>query len=96
MPEYIDKRKAQEYLIGDYAYAAVNLLDKVPVEKVSEIRRGKNITQINPVDEFICSECGFMCEDLTEKVYDEEGDYFYHREYEVKYCPGCGAKIIEE
>lgn len=96
MVEYIDKSKAKELLIGDYAYAAADLLDKVPTADVKEIKYGRNMTEMRPVDEFICSECGFMCEDLTEKVYEEKGDYFYYREYEVKYCPNCGAKMDKE
>lgn len=96
MAEYIDKEKAKKVLIDDYAYAAATLLDEVPLADVAEVKHGRNITEINPVGEFICSECGFMCEDLTEKVYDDEGDYFYYREYEFNYCPKCGAKMDEK
>lgn len=96
MAEYIDKEKARKILNEDYAYAAPSLLDEVPAADVVEVRHGRNITQMHPVDEFICSECGFMCEDCTEKVFNEDGDYFYTREYEYKYCPSCGSKIDEE
>ncbi len=96
MAEYIDKEKAKEILNKDYAYAAAKLLDEVPVADVAEVRHGSNITEMHPVDEFICSECGFMCEDLVEKIYDDEGDYFHYREYEFKYCPECGAKLDKE
>lgn len=56
----------------------------------------KNLTKENPVDEFICSECGFMTEDFSEKRVDEGyRDMTYH-EFEIKYCPNCGAKVVEE
>lgn len=96
MAEYIDKEKAKNALIDDYAYAAATLLDEVPVEDVAEVKHGKNTTEMNPVDEFECSECGFMCEDLVEKFYDEDFDYFRYREFEFNYCPNCGAKMDKE
>lgn len=60
---------------------------------VAPVVHGKNITDMHPVDEFICSECGI---DLTEFCrYDPEEDVAY--EYEFKYCPNCGAKMdLEE
>ena len=62
----------------------------------------KNITENNPVDEFIWSECGFMTEDFSRIEIDEdfeEGIYYEernHYEFEIKYCPNCGAKVVEE
>lgn len=53
----------------------------------------KNVTQMNPVDEFKCSECGFTCIDYTEVVYDEDGEYTYNRECEFNYCPKCGRRV---
>lgn len=56
----------------------------------------KNISEQNPVDEFICSECGFMLEDFSEKRVDEDdGDVTYH-EFEMKYCPNCGARVVKD
>lgn len=62
----------------------------------------KNLTKENPVDEFICSECGFMTNDFSRLEIDEdfeEGIYYEernHHEFEIKYCPNCGAKVVEE
>lgn len=39
------------------------------------IKYGRNVTQMNPVDEFICSECGFATRDMS--GYDAEDDDFY-------------------
>lgn len=60
---------------------------------VSETKHGHNATAMHPVDEFVCSECGFACEGFTEIVTDEDGDYQYQRECEFDYCPKCGAEI---
>lgn len=93
MSRYVDADTAPIFL----SKIACEQIKRMPTEEdVQEVRHGKNITQIHPVDEFICSECGFMSEDLIEKIYDEEGDYFYYREYEFKYCPNCGAKMDKE
>ena len=70
-------------------------LAKAPKADVVEVRHGHNATSMHPVDEFVCSVCGFICNDYTEAVYDEDGDYTYYRECEFKYCPNCGAKMDE-
>lgn len=56
----------------------------------------KNITENHPVDEFICSECGFMVEEFFEKRVDEDDGEVTFYEFEIKYCPNCGAKVVEE
>lgn len=56
----------------------------------------KNITKQHPVDEFICSECGLILEEYHEKRIDsDDGEETFH-EFEIKYCPNCGAKVVEE
>lgn len=63
---------------------------------IGKMKTCKNASDNNPVDEFICSECGFMTEDFSEKRIDEDdGDVTYH-EFEFRYCPNCGAKVVEE
>ena len=62
---------------------------------MQEVRHGKNITTMNPVDEFECSECGFICE-ISEKIYDDEYTFDCYREYNPKFCPQCGAKMDKE
>ena len=60
---------------------------------VAEVKHGYNKTSMHPVDEFLCSECGFCCADYTETKYDEDGDYTYSCECEFDYCPRCGVKM---
>ena len=63
---------------------------------IGKMKTCKNESDNNPVDEFICSKCGFMTEDFSEKRIDEDdGDVTYH-EFEFRYCPNCGAKVVEE
>ena len=66
-----------------------------PAANVVPVREAKNITQDNPVDEFICSECGVKLSDISAWRYDEtlEDEILY--EYECKFCPECGARIKE-
>lgn len=59
----------------------------------AEVKRGYNATHKNPVDEFVCSICGFTCEDCREAIHEEDGEFSHYREYEFKYCPNCGAKM---
>ena len=60
-----------------------------PSVDVEPVVYGKNITEMHPVDEFICSECGIDIADFCR--YDPKEDACY--EYEFKYCPNCGAKM---
>lgn len=73
-----------------------DISDKESETDVQEVRHGRNITSMNPVDEFKCSICGVIYNDFTEAVYDEDGDYTYYRECEFKYCPNCGARMDGE
>lgn len=47
-----------------------------------------NITEKNPVDDFVCSNCGLHLHDWVRIINNED----WH-EFEVKYCPNCGAKV---
>ena len=57
----------------------------------------KNISDCHPVDEFICSNCNLIIRDCGRYEIDEDanGDESY-LEFAFKYCPRCGAKVIEE
>lgn len=49
----------------------------------------QNITKENPVDDFVCSKCGLHVHDW---IRERDEDYY---EFELKYCPNCGAKVVE-
>ena len=91
------------YFMGDIAEevaqeAYKKLIDKSEYDKLMELKNehqhGYNATNMNPVDEFICSVCGFGCVDYTEIVIDNDNDDdISDRECEFNYCPHCGAKM---
>lgn len=68
-------------------------IEDAPAADVAPVRHGRNITEMNPVDEFVCSECGFMLCDFTEIRIDEDTHYNSYHECYIKYCPNCGAKM---
>lgn len=73
----------------------ISLVKSQPTADVQEVRHGKNVTEMHPVDEFECSECGFICE-ISEKIYDDEYTFDCYREYNPKFCPQCGATMNKE
>lgn len=46
-------------------------------------------------DEFVCSACGLHIEDWVRLALDEDTGETNVRSFEMKYCPGCGAKVVE-
>lgn len=55
-----------------------------------------NITQDNPVEEFVCSKCGFIMTELYSITVDDSSGKVDCYEFEIKYCPNCGAKVVEK
>lgn len=56
-----------------------------------------NNSKMHFSDEFICSRCGLILRENRRYEIDEDadGDESCY-EFEIKYCPRCGRKIIEE
>ncbi len=46
-------------------------------------------------DRFCCSECRVHLEIGSKIIYDEDGEYEYLQSYDFKYCPNCGARMME-
>ena len=91
-----------EYSDGTVAEVAPTLI-RFADNKLSEYAfcgsgraQGSNVTDKHPVDEFICSECGFVMRDFSETVIDLDADDEYCREFYFRYCPRCGTKIESE
>lgn len=55
----------------------------------------KNMSEMHPTDGFICSECDIRIVDYIEERFDEENYEASFHEYEFKYCPNCGAKVVD-
>lgn len=56
----------------------------------------RNISELHPVDAFKCAKCGMDLRDWSRIVFDEDADDNFVYEYEFRFCPNCGKKIIEE
>ena len=54
----------------------------------------RNLAKVS--DTFICEKCGIRLEDCVKTVYDEDAEDTTFHEYEFKFCPECGRKIVEE
>ncbi len=77
------------------AYLPVHFMEMVidDMPTAEPVRHGCNITIQHPVDEFVCSECKIHLKDYVRvEDYEDSGDITHH-EYEIKYCPECGAKM---
>jgi hypothetical protein len=68
-------------------------IKNAPTVDAAEVVHGRNETKQHPVDEFICSVCGYVCQDTHKYVYDEDAEDWSMYEFEFKYCPNCGAKM---
>lgn len=67
-----------------------------PTIETEPVRHGRNISCMNPVDGFLCSECRTKIEGYYKVVYDEDAEDYNHYEYEMKFCPNCGARMDGE
>lgn len=54
----------------------------------------RNLSAVS--DRFFCEKCGIRLEDCVKAVYDEEDEDTKYQEYEFKFCPECGRKVVEE
>ena len=61
LKQICDNRKTSYGVqFGGRAKEFAQITDDIPAADVKEIQHGYNATNINPVDEFICSVCGFV------------------------------------
>ena len=98
MPEHIEREKALKLIESAETWGWSNntLYDEMknlPTADVAPVVHGKNLTECNPVDEFICSHCGAIFRDVALcKIDEDSGDESYY-EFEFKLCPRCGMKV---
>lgn len=88
------KRLAEECWPNPVHRLAIDgLLDMCPIIDPKDLQpHGKNITLMHPSDEFVCSICRVVIQDMIR--YDPEDESYC--EYEPKFCPNCGAKMDED
>lgn len=89
--ELCENRGARDALDG--AIYDIRALKPVAVQPVVDT---ENMATVS--DEFICEKCGIYLKDYIKVVMDEDNDGYIdeqHYEYEPKYCPECGAKVLD-
>jgi hypothetical protein len=76
----------------------VGIQDITVDEVVTDLRDrvAFNDSKMHYSDEFICSHCGLITRENCRYEIDEENGDETCYEFEIKYCPRCGRKIIEE
>ena len=79
------------------AKKAIRVVRNAPTIEAEPVRHAKNIgTDFDETDQFVCSECGIELQDWHRVERDEDdGDETYYG-YRFRYCPHCGARIVEE
>ena len=108
--EYIEREKTIKDLeklcvdgkmIGDDNSTYIDFADVIdvvteqPTADVQEVRHGNNVTTNDPIIEFECSECGFVCE-ISENLNDYADIIDLQKYYSPNFCPHCGAKMDKE
>lgn len=88
----IDRRFATGY---DYAILT-DIISDLPAADVQPVTHTENMSTVAFCDRFICKNCDLHLEDWVKVVIDPDDGDELHYEYEFKFCPECGAKIVEE
>ena len=71
----------------------LSLIKNLPAADVLKNVQGENITEENPVDQFICSRCDIVLEGFIRKCIDEDDGSEWYEEFEPYFCPNCGADM---
>lgn len=67
---------------------------KQPVERLHKLLNTcTDISELNEVDGFKCSNCGLEITDYCRIEYDEDDLAATYHEYIPRYCPNCGRFI---
>ena len=94
----------KSYSFVDKEEIYTNGIELIPMFRVDQMfehytdnETCKNIAEdYDDCDQFICSKCGIELQNWYRVERDEDdGDETYH-EYVFRYCPNCGARIIED
>jgi|GEM_PF-5059842 len=92
------KRKVQYvfYNTGLEYEATKRHIEELKEKYEIEVETCKNVSDMHPVDEFICSSCGVIIRDCSRYEIDEDGMGEACLEFIYRYCPRCGKRIVYE
>ncbi len=89
MADYIRREDALKVLYNNYAYAAMDVIKRLPAADVAEVVHGEWQGEGDGYadgalvyDVWHCSQCGYCIDDGTDNP-----------DCLPKYCPNCGAKM---
>ena len=75
---------------------AANIVACMPNEDVQPApKHTENMSTVAFCDRFICKNCDIHLENWVKVVIDPDDGDELHYEYEFKFCPECGARIVE-
>lgn len=74
---------------------AVEVLETIPEADVQPVTHTQNMSTVAFCDRFICKNCDIHLENWVKVVIDPDDGDELHYEYEFKFCPECGARIVE-
>ena len=112
MAEYITKKDAinallnkgqhsKRYKLGETwelnLFEIQEAIEQIPAADVQPVIETENMATVS--DEFICKKCGIYLKDYIKVVLDEDNEGYVdeqHYDYELKFCPECGAKVKED
>lgn len=88
--EYISKKKAVDALCFDYAYAAAEIIKKMPGIDAAPVVHGKWLRSDDDWDSLTTIRCSVCGEEWCFEMIDDMVLLNY------KHCPNCGAKMDEK
>lgn len=91
--EYISKKKAVDALCFDYAYAAADIVNKMPGIDAAPVVHAHWQPYKDTVQ---CSACGFGT--VMDGYFFDHGECIHaaDRSFRFNFCPNCGAKMDKQ
>ena len=107
MAEYIEReatvelycQKCKGYYDGHCIHRVecdVDVIQTAPAADVQPApKHTENMSTVAFCDRFICKNCDIHLDNWVKVVIDPDDGDELHYEYEFKFCPECGARIVE-
>ncbi len=87
MTDYIKRSDALRALYNDYAYAAMDVIKRLPAADVAEVVHGEWLRTDDDWNSLTTIQCSICGEEWCFETDDDVSLLNY------KYCPNCGAKM---
>ncbi len=87
MTDYIRREDALKALYNDYAYAAMDVIKRLPAADVAEVVHGEWLRSDDDWNSLTTIQCSICGEEWCFETDDDVSLLNY------KHCPNCGAKM---